>query len=408
MVPALLAVILSQPMRPQPSVDELVNLAWQQADKADAKTVSKTDVKAELQHQQDLKADVELGAKYAIQVEKQSKLSTDTVMINRVQRVGAEIADLANQTHSIATWGDKRFNTFNYTFKVIENDEPNAFSLPGGYVYVQTGLLKFIESDDELAGVLAHEVSHAKFRHIATLQKEESKMSAITLPLILASILTGGGENAGAAITGTQILSTAVGNGWSVKAEEAADYGGIQLMVKSHYNPTGMLTVMERLALVEDSQPQFSAHLGIFRDHPPSKERADSMQSYLKQYNIPVERSKVSISFRAIVKPDDKIAGAVDISFDGHNLVSFAGNDALTRADLAAAKLNTFIDSTPATFEVGTGLAGAVLGGNQALFQFQPEDATAQGKSIADLQKLAVLNIRGALYTVNIRIWETH
>jgi len=391
------------------SVEQLVTAAWQQANQTQVpKDDPKADAKAEQQHQQDLKADVELGAKYAIQVEKQSKFTTDTDMIKRVQRVGAEIADLANQTHSIASWGDHRFNTFNYTFKVIQNDEPNAFSLPGGYVYVQTGLLKFIESDDELAGVLAHEISHAKFRHIATLQKEESKMNAITLPLILASILSGGGAAAGATIESTSILNTAIGNGWSVKAEEAADYGGIQLMVKSHYNPTGMVTVMERLALVENSQPQYSSNLGIFRDHPPSKERADSMIRYLKQYNIPVERSKVSLSFRAIVKPDDKIPGAVDISFDGHNLLSFAGNNALSRADQAAAKLNGFIDTTPPTFEVTTGAAGSVLGGTQTLLQFEPEDASAQGKSIADLQKLAVLTIRGALYTVNIRIWETH
>jgi hypothetical protein len=132
------------------------------------------------------------------------------------------------------------------------------------------------------------------------------------------------------------------------------------------------------------------------------------MIRYLKQYNIPVERSKVSLSFRAIVKPDDKIPGAVDISFDGHNLLSFAGNNALSRADQAAAKLNGFIDTTPPTFEVTTGAAGSVLGGTQTLLQFEPEDASAQGKSIADLQKLAVLTIRGALYTVNIRIWETH
>ncbi len=397
MLSTLVAIALSLSTTPTRSVESLVDEAWQQVDK-----------KAEIQHQDDLKSDVEVGAKYAVEVEKQSKFTTDTDMIKRVQRVGAEMADIANQTHSIATWGDTRFNTFNYTFKVIQKDEPNAFSLPGGYVYVQTGLLKFIESDDELAGVLAHEISHAKFRHIATLQREQSKMTMLSLPVIIAAIMTSGGANAGAAITGTSILSTAVGNGWSVKAEQAADYGGIQLMVKSKYNPTGMVTVMERLALVENSQPQYSSTLGIFRDHPPSKERADAMLQKLKQYNIPVERSKVSTSFRAIVKPDDKIAGAVVITFDGRNLLSFAGNNALTRADEAAVKLNTFIDSSPATFEVATGMDGVILGGTQKLLQFTPEDAVAQGKSVAELQRLAVLNIRGALYMVAIRIWETH
>ncbi len=396
MIPALLAILLSATPNPNLSVDELVATAWQDAD-----------TKAELAHQQDLKTDVEVGAKYAVEVEKKVKFSTDTDMIKRVQRVGSEMADLANQTHSIASWGDRRFNTFNYTFKVIQQDDPNAFSLPGGYIYVQTGLLKFIESDDELAGVLAHEISHAKFRHIATLQREQSKLTAITLPLILASIIAGG-NSTGSAITASEILGTTLGNGWSVKAEVAADYGGIQIMVKSRYNPTGMVTVMERLALVENSQPQFSRDLGIFRDHPPSKERADSMIRYLKQYNVPVERSKVSTSFRAIVKPDDKLAGAVVITFDGRNLMSLSGNDALTRADEAAVKINSFMDSSPATFEVTAGIDGTVLGGSQKLVQFTAIDAAAQGKTAAELQRLAILNIRGALYLVAIRIWETH
>jgi len=82
------------------SVEQLVTAAWQQANQTQVpKDDPKADAKAEQQHQQDLKADVELGAKYAIQVEKQSKFTTDTDMIKRVQRVGAEIADLANQTH---------------------------------------------------------------------------------------------------------------------------------------------------------------------------------------------------------------------------------------------------------------------------------------------------------------------
>ena len=397
MLSTLLALSLSLSGTPSVSVDDLVAAAWQKADD-----------KAEIAHQNDLKSDVEVGAKYAAEVEKHVKFATDTEMLKRVQRVGAEMADLANQNKTIATWGDSRFNTYPYTFKVIQQDDPNAFSLPGGYVYVQTGLLKFIESDDELAGVLAHEISHAKFRHIATLQKEQSKMTAISLPMILVAIMTGGGANAGAAIEGASILGTAVGNGWSVKAEQAADYGGIQLMVKSKYNPTGMVTVMERLALVENSQPQYSRNLGIFRDHPPSKERADSMIAYLKQYNVPVERSKVSSSFRAIVKPDDKTPGAVVITFANRNLMSFAGNNALSRADEAATKLNTFIDSSPATFEVAAGLDGSVMGGTQRLLKFTADDATAQNKPLAELQRLAVLNIRGALYTVAIRIWETH
>ncbi len=394
MIPALLAVVLS--LSPRLSPENIAEKAWQDAD-----------ARSERSHQDDIKRDIEVGAKYAVEVEKQCKLSSDAALTKRVQQIGARIADIANQTHSIATWGDTRFNTFNYTFKVLQDEEPNAFSLPGGYVYVQSGLMKLIESDDELAGVLAHEVSHAKFRHVATLQRESSKVSMIQLPLILAAILSGS-PNAAVAIEGGSLVGTTLENGWSVKAEEAADYGGIQLMVKSKYNPTGMLTLMEHLALLERSQPQFYTNLGIFRNHPPSKERADSMIKYLKQYGVPIERSKVSSSFRAVAKPDDKIPGAVVLTFAGKDLFSLAGSDALSRADSVAAKLNTFIDSTPAMYEVRSSKDGSILGGTQKLFQFAPDDATAQGKSIADLQGEAVKNIQNALYTVNFRLWTTH
>ena len=317
------------------------------------------------------------------------------------------MADLANQTHSIASWGDKRFNTFNYTFKVIQDNVPNAFSLPGGYIYVQSGLLKLVESDDELAGVLAHEISHAKFRHVATLQRESSKLQLMQLPLVLAAILSGS-PNAGVAIEGSSLVSTTLQNGWTVQAEEAADYGGIQLMVKSKYNPTGMLTLMEHLGMLEQSQPQYYANLGIFRTHPPSKERADSMIKYLKGYGIPIERSKVSSSFRAIVKPDDKITSAVDITFANKTLMTLAGNDALTRADEISRKLNAFLDATPEMYEVMAGPEGTILGGRDTLLKFVPEDATAQSKTIPDLQKQAIASIRSALYTVAFRIWSTH
>ena len=378
------------------SLSRIEALAWQDVD-----------AKAEQAHEQDMKGDTEVGAKYAVEVEKSSKMCTDQEMVKRVQRIGAEMADIANQTHSIATWGDRRFNTFNYTFKVIQDNEPNAFSLPGGYIYVQSGLMKLIESDDELAGVLAHEISHAKFRHVATLQREASKVSMIQLPIILAAILSGS-PNAGAAIEGSTLVGTTLENGWTVKAEEAADYGGIQLMVKSKYNPTGMLTLMEHLGILEQSQPQYYSNLGIFRTHPPSKERADSMIKYLKQNNVPIERSKVSSSFRAIVTPDDKVAGAVVITFAGRKLLTFAGNDALTRADDASVKLNSFLDSTPEMYEVVAGPNGTVIGGREKLIEFSPDDAAAQNTTIPDLVKQTIATVRGAVYTVSLRIWTTH
>ncbi len=115
--------------------------------------------------------------------------------------IGGELAAIANASKVRTTWGDKRLNPFEYTFKVVEEDV-NAFSLPGGYIYIYEGLVKYAESDDELAGVLAHEIAHASMRHVATMQREAGKLSAMQNPLILAAILIGGAKGGDAMMVG--------------------------------------------------------------------------------------------------------------------------------------------------------------------------------------------------------------
>ena len=88
--------------------------------------------------------------------------------------------------------------------------------------------------------------------------------------------------------------------------------------------------------------------------------------------------------------------------------MTLAGNDALTRADEISRKLNAFLDATPEMYEVMAGPEGTILGGRDTLLKFVPEDATAQSKTIPDLQKQAIASIRSALYTVAFRIWSTH
>src|SRR5665213_362870 len=149
------------------------------------------------QVQGDIDNDEKLGAHYAAQVNKENKFTDDPKMQARVDRIGKELAAIADTHHLIALWGDKRFSPFPYHFKVIQGTDVNAFSLPGGYIYVYEGLVKYCESDDELASVIGHEISHAAFRHVATLTKKSSQLQLLTLPLILLGILTSGGIGAG-------------------------------------------------------------------------------------------------------------------------------------------------------------------------------------------------------------------
>ncbi len=273
--------------------DRLSDMAWtalqQQTQPAQATqaTPAPQKTRQEIAHDRDIARDREVGAKYVLEADKEFRPTKNVEMQRRVERIGKELAAIANETKAEVLWGDRRMNKFDYSFKVVESKDINAFSLPGGYIYVFEGLINDAESDDELAGVLAHEISHASFRHVATLEAEQEKLQRLTLPLILLSLL-GGAAAASTALVGNQFLTTAIGNGWSQQAESAADYGGLQFMLKTKYNPTAILTFMERMASRERSN--FLANeLGILRTHPPGRERAESLVRYLKQCGVQVQ-----------------------------------------------------------------------------------------------------------------------
>lgn len=351
------------------------------------------------QHEKDVKADIELGRKYAAEIDKQLKASENSDSIERVNRIGAELAEIANATKAEVLWGDKRLSPFPYSFHVIQGDDVNAFSIPGGYIYVYEGLLKQVESDDELAGVLAHEISHAAFRHIATLRKQTKKFEVLQIPLLVVAILTGSPD----ALIATQAVGMtgqAYASAWSVQAETSSDFGAIQFLRKSKYNPVGVLTFMERLAYRDRNSPQIE--WGIYQSHPPSKERADFIMKELKKENIPIQRSLVSTSFRAQSEIGDQ--GALKVKINGIELYEFRGDRAIERAEDAVKRLNVFFDGVPAVFEVNRN-GYKVLGQNRLLFEVLQSDMK-DGESMDDRMTLALKQLRTAVFDVNYRLWN--
>jgi len=369
----------------------LVERAWQEA----------AQQKLDPKHQADIDGDIKVGKKYSEEVEKEYKISTNEEYVARVQRVSSELAAIAKVNQVTCSWGDKRLNPFDYQFKVVQDEDINAFSLPGGYIYVYEGLCKFAESDDELAGVLAHEIAHASFRHVATLQKEASRLQLVTLPLILIAIFAGGetGANLG---TLASLIGTAKGSGWSVSAEEAADYGGFQYMLKSRYNPVGMLTFMERLAKEQRFTDRMD--LGIFRTHPPSRDRADTMVEHLNALHIPIRRSIASTAYRVQLRDVD--GGKVEAWFDKRKLMTFGGPDAKGRALEAGERLNLFFDTVPDLFDVQLQGEDVVAGRRQPLFRVTADDAKVVGASVKDVTTQSSLAIKRSLYLLAYRVWD--
>ena len=366
-----------------------------------ANVVLKQD-KAEEQHQKTLKDDVEMGKRSIVEVEKTEKISENKEYIDRVNRIGQELAAIAQKEKVEVWWGDKRLNRFDYTFKVLKGEDVNAFSIPGGFIYVYEGLVKYAQSDDEIAAVLAHEISHAEQRHIPTLIHNANKLTTPAFIAVLLAIVSGDANAIGSTLMIGSNVIQAYTSKWSVEAEKSADHGGFQYMLKSKYNGTGMLTFMERLALDEHNDAARNINWGIYQTHPPGRERADAILTDMKRWNVPVQRSAVTTRFKADVKPGKE---GVDIWFNNRKIYTFAGTDALKRADEAAAKLNRLFDQEPSLYEISAD-GDDVIGRRAIVFKVDSDDAQAANKTKHELASDAVQAIKSSLYNYAFNVWR--
>lgn len=380
------------------AVGHIVEAAWHDYDALIQDDAPKTKAQKDAeQHQKDVDADRALGQEYSQEVEKELELSENEEAIQKVQSIGAEIAELANDHSVVVSWGDSRLSQFDYQFKVVKGDDVNAFSLPGGFIYVYEGLVDFAESDDEIAGVMAHEVAHAAFRHLAVLRREQSRFDLVNIPLLIAAAMTRD-ENALKALVAANLATQGMVSGWSVKAENSADYGAVQYLVKSRYNPVGMLTFMERLAFRDKFSPRIN--WGIYQTHPPSEERARSLKRSLAEFKVPISRSAVTTSLSAKSERNDD--GSYTLSFGKEKLLVMRGESAKTRAANAVIALNKFMDTSPKLFELSTN-GHTLMGANVHLFSVEANDGEG-GRDVA-LEE-ANKALRKAVYELQFRLWQ--
>lgn len=160
---------------------------------------------------------------------------------------------------------------FEYRFSVVRSSAVNAFATPGGYIYVNRGLVNLVENEAELAGVLAHEIAHANARHIASIMEKSTKVNAAALVALLAGAFLGGGGDLSAAMMGLSMAAaTTLNLKYSREHEEEADRLGMEYLVSSGYNPNGMpafLKLMRRYEFYSNNIPSY------FLTHPGTDER---------------------------------------------------------------------------------------------------------------------------------------
>jgi predicted Zn-dependent protease len=199
--------------------------------------------------------EVALGRQLALEVERQRKLDDDPILSEYVNRVGQNLA--RNSDAKVP-----------FTFRVISGDEVNAFALPGGFVFVYTGLLKVASDEDEFAGALAHEIAHVAARHMTCQMSKEQLSRAIgSLP----------GGLGGMAVRRAIPMTFPA---FSRHDETEADYLGVQYMYAAGYDPAGAVSIFEKLESMQRSQPGAVARL--FATHPSDSERIDRTEKEIQ------------------------------------------------------------------------------------------------------------------------------
>jgi beta-barrel assembly-enhancing protease len=207
-----------------------------------------------------LEREISLGKQLAQEVERSSKLIDDPVVTEYVNRVG----------QNLVRNSDARVP---FTIKVIDSDEVNAFALPGGFFYVNSGLILRAQEESELAGVMAHEISHVTARHGTKNATKGELMQLATIPLIL----LGPGGWAGYGIyEGLSLAIPVTYLKFSRDAEREADFLGLQYMYKAGYDPNSYVTFFERIQADEKRRPGTIPK--VFSTHPPTPERIENAQ----------------------------------------------------------------------------------------------------------------------------------
>jgi len=222
--------------------------------------------------------EIAIGKQYSVEVERSAKLLTDPVINEYVNRVAQNVA--RNSDLKIPL-----------TVKVIDDPSLNAFALPGGFLYVNTGLIMAAEEEDQVAGVIGHEIAHVAARHWASQMTKMTFAQFAMLPLIFIPmsypVYMGVME---AYMQGVPLAFLKFNRG----AEAEADYLGIQYMYKAGYDPNSYVAffgkVMEEERRMPGSMPQ------VFMDHPPTGDRIIKCEEEIKQILPKKEQYLVSTS----------------------------------------------------------------------------------------------------------------
>jgi beta-barrel assembly-enhancing protease len=205
-----------------------------------------------------IETDIKIGKSYSQQIETSMKLVQDPVVTEYVNRIGQNL--VRNSDAKVP-----------FTIKVVDADDVNAMALPGGFFYVNSGLILAADDEAELAAVMAHEIAHVALRHATRGQTRADIANIATIPLIF---LGGGIGYAARQAAGIGLPLTFLKFSRGFEAE--ADYFGLQYMYKAGYDPNAFVTIFEKLQALEKKKPGTLAK--AFSTHPQLPDRVQKSQ----------------------------------------------------------------------------------------------------------------------------------
>lgn len=210
-----------------------------------------------------IEKEIAMGKELAQEVERQAKIVDDPVISEYVNRIGQNL--VRNSDAKVP-----------FTIKVIDAEEVNAFALPGGFFFVNTGLIMKADSEAELAGVMAHEIAHVTARHGTRQATRGTIANFATIPLIFMGGWTGYGVRQAASVFVPMAFLK-----FSRGMEEEADLLGLQYMYKAGYDPTAFVDFFEKIQTLEKRKPGTMSK--VFSTHPPTDDRIKKSQENIQE-----------------------------------------------------------------------------------------------------------------------------
>jgi Zn-dependent protease with chaperone function len=208
------------------------------------------------------KFEQDLGAKMFAEVKQESTFVTDPKLLARVDQAAAPLLAILPT------------NRIHFQFFLVEEPEPNAFSIPGGYVVVTTGLLETLDKPEQLAGVLAHEMAHVTEKHVF-----RQIISSFGPMLIFELVFSGDSSRSGAVSDASSLL---IVQSFSQEYEFEADKVGWKYLLAARINPRGMIEMLQRLKAYEDGQGDDEFMPGALSSHPATAKRIKRLESKWK------------------------------------------------------------------------------------------------------------------------------